>query len=231
MQKLSNWSAYLHLHWNGPEAEGGSPTSVDIRPVVSNGQLTRYHMASEQKMDRIDARLAEIERLLKSSTSCPHPEIALPQAPVRDSARFQLSTLPLPTENSLRIRLDEYVAKEDDNLALEANQHVASAAVFATELVGNAIKRVSIDDYTPMMNKALDSLQQIVGMKKFLEGNPQGQCRRMCFPNHEPMPQGGFRELSMPPIAVVVPLLEGLKGKDRPSPYASVYIYAWKFLS
>ena len=63
------------------------------------------------------------------------------------------------------------------------------------------------------MKNALSSLKQIVGMQQ-RKPSPD----RVRFNNQRPLPPGGFRELPMPPVQAVVPLLREFKS-THPPPY------------
>jgi hypothetical protein len=84
---------------------------------------------------------------------------------------------------------------------------MAAHSVFASEFLHEAVTRTSFRMLNPDMESALQSLQQIAASQ-----NPDSR-HDSRFEHVKPMPKGGFRELPMPPMHVVVSLLREAKGE------------------
>lgn len=126
---------------------------------------------------------------------------------------------------------------ELDSSAFEGNSSLTAHTVFASEFLEHAVERTSLRDMNPSMAAALTSLKQIVGLsqqKNHHVGGPGGggagpaggqqPVRRgsagasagsasndVRFAHQRPLPRGGFRELPMPPVQAVIPVLREVK--------------------
>lgn len=126
---------------------------------------------------------------------------------------------------------------ELDSSAFEGNSSLTAHTVFASEFLEHAVERTSLRDLNPSMAAALTSLKQIVGLsqKQQASGGGGAQARRgssgqsssgagggggggggsssndVRFAHQRPLPRGGFRELPMPPVQAVIPVLREVK--------------------
>lgn len=103
-------------------------------------------------------------------------------------------------------------ASDSDELdsAFEGESSLAAHTAFASEFLEQAVGRSSSMTgitLNPSMEAALSSLQQIVGMQ-----HRQSSSHVVRFPHQKPFPRGGFKELPMPPLQIVVALLRAIKG-------------------
>lgn len=81
------------------------------------------------------------------------------------------------------------------------------------------MERTSLRDITPNMAAALSSLKQIVGLSQQQRARTRrgsgssaaGSAREVRFAHQQALPRGGFRELPMPPVQVVIPVLREIK--------------------
>lgn len=162
-----------------------------------------HNTNSERKIDQIEDRLAGIEQLLRDLKTAnslrrgsdlafhepPPPELSPSTAAGGDEAG---------------------TAYDGDGLdsAFEGSSSLAAHTVFASEFLEHAVERTSLRDLHPSMAAALGSLKQIVGMQNSRGSRPH----EVRFVNQKSLPKGGFRELPMPPVAAVIPILREIKG-------------------
>lgn len=128
-------------------------------------------------------------------------------------------------------------ANELDSSAFEGNSSLTAHTVFASEFLEHAVERTSLRDLNPSMAAALTSLKQIVGLSQKQQGSgggggssgtggPQGRrgssgasnsgaagggSNDVRFAHQRALPRGGFRELPMPPVQAVIPVLREVK--------------------
>lgn len=119
-------------------------------------------------------------------------------------------------------------SNELDSSAFEGNSSLTAHTVFASEFLEHAVERTSLRDLNPSMASALTSLKQIVGLSQKQQatggGGGAAQGRRgssgasnsggsndVRFAHQKALPRGGFRELPMPPVQAVIPLLREVK--------------------
>ncbi|ROV98759.1 hypothetical protein VMCG_06721 [Cytospora schulzeri] len=110
---------------------------------------------------------------------------------------------------------------ELDSSAFEGNSSLTAHTVFASEFLEHAVERTSLRDLNPSMAAALTSLKQIVGLSRKHEartrrgstasGSLGNRGSEVRFAHQRVLPRGGFRELPMPPIQAVIPVLREIK--------------------
>ncbi|KAI3400730.1 hypothetical protein diail_1939 [Diaporthe ilicicola] len=123
-----------------------------------------------------------------------------------------------------------------DSSAFEGNSSLTAHTVFASEFLEHAVERTSLRDLNPGMAAALTSLRQIVGLSQkqqgsgggggggsagaptrrgsagaHTSGSGGGGSNEVRFAHQRPLPRGGFRELPMPPVQAVIPVLREVK--------------------
>ena len=96
----------------------------------------------------------------------------------------------------------------DADSAFEGDSSMAAHSVFASEFLHDAVTRTSFRALNPDMESALQSLQQIVAMQDRVSAHESK------FENVRTLPKGGFRDLPMPPMNVVVALLREVRGES-----------------
>lgn len=112
-------------------------------------------------------------------------------------------------------------SNELESSAFEGNSSLTAHTVFASEFLEHAVERTSLRDLNPNMAAALTSLKQIVGLSRKQQGRTRrgssgssglgGRGSEVRFAHQRVLPKGGFRELPMPPIQAVIPILREIK--------------------
>ena len=155
---------------------------------------------SERKIDQIEERLGGIEQLLRN----------LSTTGIQRGSDLPLHEPPAAAGLTPSVAGDtSSTAYDRDELdsAFEGNSSLTAHTVFASEFLEHAVERTSLRDLSPNMQAALNSLQQIVGMQ-----NKASISHEVRFANQKPLPKGNFRELPMPPLQAVIPVLREIKG-------------------
>ncbi|THC92078.1 hypothetical protein EYZ11_008459 [Aspergillus tanneri] len=164
----------------------------------------------ERKIDLVEERLGSIERVLR--------ELKASISGSNTSAVEQLhyQTTPLsgqvtPSTSELRSTTTAALEQHECDPTFEGNSSLAAHSAYASEFLESAVSRSALAMSTPKINAALSTLKQIVNMQ-----DPQSHPspREVRLPNQRAMPSSGLRDLAMPPIQVVLPLLRKLK--DEP---------------
>ncbi|PTB70258.1 N-terminal binuclear Zn cluster-containing protein [Trichoderma citrinoviride] len=148
----------------------------------------------EKKIDRIEARLANIENLLKNlSSSTPTDPSRFIHTPQTDSA------VPTGTSNA------DYDSSDEESV-LGGDSGLTVHTTFASEFLERAVQRAPLPAVNPKMETALANLSQLVELQKHrsISHGPR-------FPLQQPVPPGGVSKLPMPPMATVVALLKHVK--------------------
>ncbi|KAF3759989.1 hypothetical protein M406DRAFT_95615 [Cryphonectria parasitica EP155] len=175
---------------------GQKPREARQRVLIS----TQY----ERKIDQIEERLGSIEKLLREltltsrntlrlQTTLPlheHPPVVSPDA-----------DRPSPTPDG---------TTDLDSSAFEGHSSLTAHSQFASEFLESAVERTSLRDVNPNMAAALSSLRQMVGLRGSGSGGA-GSARDVRFAHQRVLPRGGFRELPMPPVTAVIPILREVK--------------------
>ncbi|KAJ2980021.1 hypothetical protein NQ176_g2889 [Zarea fungicola] len=152
---------------------------------------------SEQKIDRIEASLGSIERLLKrrsENKSSPHSgtsdTIASPNATVTIS---DVSTINTPAH------IDQNEPEPDQGLNVQTDMTVA--------LLKQAVRSTTLYGVDSKMGAALGSLYDLIGKRHI--NSPAGTVMA-AFPMQKPVPPGGVGKLEMPPLQVAITALRRL---------------------
>lgn len=119
-------------------------------------------------------------------------------------------------------------ATELDTSAFEGNSSLTAHTQFASEFLEHAVERTALRDQHPTMAAALSSLKQLVGLSQQHQrsavntptskrrgsssstGTGGGPCE-VRFAHQRVLPRGGFRDLPMPPVTAVIPVLREIK--------------------
>lgn len=156
--------------------------------------LTFRPLISEQKIDRIESRLGNIETLLRNAPHWPMPVPTTQYRPVLSSAVDTGTTS--TTE----------FGTPDAGSVFGSNSVITQQTSFANELIEDVMQRNSLRDIDPRMSEALANLRQIMEVQR---QSPITYGPR--FPLQRSLPPGGLRELEMPPVDAVVSLLRNMK--------------------
>lgn len=169
-------------------------------PIDTNVSPFVLLVLSERKIDSIEARLGNIEILLKN--------IASPSA----SGQFQFDSSTLqntPQTGSSSVPTAgstfEYESSDDES-ALGGDSGLVAHTTFAREFLEKAVDRISLQSISPKMAAGLTNLSHLVEMQKrrSISHGPR-------FPLQRPVPQGGISKMPMPPMQAVVSLLKHAK--------------------
>lgn len=152
---------------------------------------------SEQKIDRIETRLENIEILLRNSPHRPIPDPGSSTTPYRSALSSTVDTGTTSTPD---------FGTPDAGSVFGSNSVITQQTSFANELIEDVMQRNSLRDIDPRMSEALANLRQIMEVQR---QSPITYGPR--FPLQRSLPPGGLRQLEMPPINVVVSLLRSMK--------------------
>lgn len=196
---------------------------IELAPTITN--LT----SSERKIDSIEDRLTSIEKLLRELTQNARAPLHLQTALPLPAEQSESQPSPSTTTTGDRDRDRDSGSStpggnELDSSAFEGNSSLTAHTQFASEFLEHAVERTSLRDLNPNMAAALSSLKQIVGLSQQQRGartrrgsngssgaSASGGGREVRFAHQRVLPRGGFRELPMPPVTAVIPLLREIK--------------------
>ncbi|PWY79718.1 fungal-specific transcription factor domain protein [Aspergillus heteromorphus CBS 117.55] len=156
----------------------------------------------EKKIDLIEERLGNIERVLyelKNSSKRPS-EACYQSTPVSG----QLSPSATNHTSNAATTLDQHEATPE----FEGNSSMAAHSAYASEFLETAVSRSALPMSTPKMSMALATLKHMVNMQ---DHKAQSPSREVRFPNQRSIPGSGLRDLTMPPVQVVLSLLRRCK--------------------
>ncbi|UKZ84474.1 uncharacterized protein TrAFT101_000384 [Trichoderma asperellum] len=149
----------------------------------------------ERKIDQIEARLGNIEVLLKNiSNSTATDASKLIHTPATTDLNIQTTSSNADYDSAS----EESVLGGDSGLTVHTT--------FASEFLERAVKRAPLRALNPKMETALANLSQLVDMqkKRSISHGPR-------FPLQQPVPPGGVTKMAMPPVGTVVSLLKHVK--------------------
>ncbi|KAJ4401589.1 hypothetical protein N0V82_010858, partial [Gnomoniopsis sp. IMI 355080] len=124
-----------------------------------------------------------------------------------------------------------------DTSAFEGNSSLTAHTQFASEFLEHAVERTALREQHPTMAAALSSLKQLVGLsqqhqhhQRAAAATPMGAAAAAAkrrgsssssatggglsevrFAHQRVLPRGGFRDLPMPPVTAVIPVLREIK--------------------
>ncbi|KUI54247.1 hypothetical protein VP1G_01645 [Cytospora mali] len=207
---------------SGAASGGGSGSGHASDPA--NGTIIRA-----RKIDHIEERLGSIERLLRELGSKDHLRRGS-DLPLHEPPPSAADSLNLPERHqrsggspSTTAADGDSTPNDLDSSAFEGNSSLTAHTVFASEFLEHAVERTSLRDLNPNMAAALTSLKQIVGLSRKHEARTRrgssgsgsagggGRGTEVRFAHQRVLPRGGFRELPMPPIQAVIPVLREIK--------------------
>lgn len=115
-----------------------------------------------------------------------------------------------PSTAEFRSHTTSALDQHESDPAFEGNSSLAAHSAYASKFLESAVSRSAVPMSTPKMGAALSTLKQMVNMQ---DNQTNSSTREVRFPNQRAMPTSGLRDLVMPPIQIVLPLLRRLKGK------------------
>ncbi|EGX89312.1 fungal specific transcription factor [Cordyceps militaris CM01] len=173
-----------------------------LQSLAERDQTDASNPHSEQKIDRIEASLGSIERLLKRRESqrspgdrghVPDGGIASPNASVTMSDSSAINT---------PANIDSTEPEPDQGLNVQTDITVA--------LLKQAVRSTTLYGVDAKMGAALGSLYDLLG-KRHLPSPARGAGGGASpFPMQKPVPPGGVGKLEMPPLQVALTAMERL---------------------
>ncbi|KAL4929699.1 putative C6 transcription factor [Aspergillus undulatus] len=176
---------------------GQKPREPRKRVLISN----EY----EKKIDHIDERLAGIEQVLhelKTSLAS------------NKSTTSQICAHATPVSRHISPSAQEYTSNPQDAMdqqesktGFEGNSLMASQSVYASDFLQTAVSRSPLQMSASKINSALSTLKQLVSM----QDTQVPSAREFPRKKHKGLSDCDLRELVMPPMHVVIPLLRNAK--------------------
>ncbi|RLL94196.1 hypothetical protein CFD26_102964 [Aspergillus turcosus] len=175
----------------------GQKPKEDRRRVLISSQY-------EKKIDLIDERLGNIEEALlelkstlarnrTTAESCYHATPASKQM-TPDTSGFASNTTA--------------ALEHESGTGFEGNSSLAAHSVYASAFLETVVSRSAPQVSTPKINAALTALRQIVNM----QSHPPGSSSKdVPLPNQKDGRVSNLRDLVMPPMQVVLPILRQIK--------------------
>lgn len=163
---------------------------------------------SEKKIDLIDDRLANIEKLLRGAALRPCHEGPY-ETPGDGHRRTEASLAPRPR---LHLGTPSYMPDEvESESSIDgADSSIPATTIFASEFIEVAAQRSSSHEQVPNpdISAALSSLRKLVSLHK--RQVPLHDAHR--FPRQKDITAGGLAQLPMPPLSVTMAEIEKVKG-------------------
>ncbi|KAL3429734.1 hypothetical protein BDV09DRAFT_35801 [Aspergillus tetrazonus] len=177
---------------------GQKPREPRKRVLISN----EY----EKKIDSINERLGGIEQALhelKSSQGSGAPQIRANSAPV---------SRPLsPSAQCYTANPQDAMDQAESRTGFEGNSLMATQSAYASDFLQTAVSRSPLPISDSKINAALSTLKQLVNM----QDNQASSAREFAPPKRNRLTDCNPREMSMPPMNVVIPLLrKAIDGSD-----------------
>lgn len=164
---------------------------------------------SEKKIDSINERLGGIEQVLhelKSSQGSGAPQIRANSAPV---------SRPLsPSAQCYTANPQDAMDQAESRTGFEGNSLMATQSAYASDFLQTAVSRSPLPISDSKINAALSTLKQLVNM----QDNQASSAREFAPPKRNRLTDCNPREMSMPPMNVVIPLLRkaiGMYSQNR----------------
>ncbi|KAE8154259.1 fungal-specific transcription factor domain protein [Aspergillus avenaceus] len=162
----------------------------------------------ERKIDLIEDRLSNIEHVLRDLRSTINS---------KPSAETYFHTTPesthmTPSASEIVPNPNSALEQHESGPAFEGNSSLTAHSAYASAFLETAVSRSALQLSSPKISVALSTLKQIVNMQ---ESKTHSSSHEVRFPNQKAVPSSGLRNLSMPPVQVVLPLLRRLK--ENPS--------------
>ncbi|RHZ53966.1 putative C6 transcription factor [Aspergillus thermomutatus] len=175
----------------------GQKPKEDRRRVLISSQY-------EKKIDLIEERLGNIEEVLHDlkSSLARNPTTAEPcyhTTPVSKQMTPDASGFASNTTAAL---------EHDSGTGFEGNSSLAAHSAYASAFLETVVSRSAPQVSTPKINAALTALRQIVNMQSHPPGS---SSREVPLPNQKGGRVSNLRDLDMPPMQVVLPILRQIK--------------------
>ncbi|KAK3337810.1 hypothetical protein B0T19DRAFT_438446 [Cercophora scortea] len=199
-ENLLNFLGQVQTNQGGVECNRW--VSSCLRCTADEGPLEH----SERKIDHFESRLGGIERMLHELTASiknnninGHATIGAEPLSFHSTPAYR----PSPGVDDGDVDEDE---NEEPDPAFEGTSSMAAQTAFASEFLENVVTQTPLRELSPSMQSALSSLKQMVSIQN------RKRTHESRFQHAKAVPPGGFRELPMPPLQVVISLLREIKG-------------------
>ena len=192
---------------------------------------------SENKIDLIEERLANIEdvlRDLKSTITSSKPTSTPTSGPAGPTGPVGPTSVPAPVDtnsdyhtttntntspaskhtSTVTPATSGYASRTtaESSPPFEGNSSLAAHSAYASEFLETAVSQSALQMSSPKISAALSTLKQIVNMQDH-QAHPSSS-RDVRLPNQKTMVRGaGLQDLAMPPMHVVLSLCRWVKGK------------------
>ncbi|KAL6233937.1 hypothetical protein BDW75DRAFT_176375 [Aspergillus navahoensis] len=175
---------------------GQKPREPRKRVLISN----EY----EKKIDNIDERLGGIEQVLRelklSLGSGTGTQIRAHSAPI---------SRPLsPSAQGYTASPQEAMDQAQSKTGFDGNSLMATQSAYASDFLQTAVSRSLLPIPDSRINAALSTLKQLVNM----QDNLASSSRELVLPKHNRLTDCNPRELTMPPMNAIIPLLRRATG-------------------
>lgn len=182
---------------------------------------------SEQKIDLIEERLANIEEVLRdlkstiisTRTLATPTTTAMPDEPVYHPTTTRHMT---PASSGYPSRATvEALDQHESSRPFEGNSSMAAHSAYASEFLETAVSQSALQVSSPRIGAALSTLKQIVNMQDH-QAHPSSS-REVRLPNQKAIRGTGLQKLAMPPMELVLRLCRWVKGM-----FSFMHILTWQ---
>ncbi|KAL2813191.1 hypothetical protein BDW59DRAFT_167593 [Aspergillus cavernicola] len=151
----------------------------------------------EKKIDNIDERLGGIEQILLEL-----------KASLGSNPGAQMCSHATPVSRHMSPSVRDYTSRDamdqqEPKNGFDGNSLMASQSVYARDFLETAVSRSPLQMSVSKVNAALSTLKQLVSM----QDNQVSSVREVQSSKPKPLSGCDLRELTMPPVHVVLPLL------------------------
>lgn len=155
------------------------------------------NISSEQKIDRIEASLGSIERLLQRRADNNEP----PQDEKKETVMSPNASVTISDSSTTNTpaHIDQNEPEQDQGLNVQTDITVA--------LLKQAVRSTTLYGVDSKMGAALGSLYDLLGKRHL---NSPAKSETSPFPMQRPVPPGGVGKLEMPPLQATVAAMDRL---------------------
>ncbi|KAI9148303.1 N-terminal binuclear Zn cluster-containing protein [Paramyrothecium foliicola] len=172
----------------------------------NGAKRSMQHWQAEKKIDRIEDRLGNIERLIRNlsfnSTN---------QSPGSSTDAGRVFTSHAGSVAGGEPSIADFDSSDAESV-FGGDSALTEQTTFASEFLQSAVRNAPLPGGNPKMDAALANLSQLVDLqkRKSISHGPR-------FPLQTTLPPGGLGKLPMPPMTAVVSALKHIKGMYIPS--------------
>ncbi|KAL4918447.1 hypothetical protein BDW62DRAFT_200827 [Aspergillus aurantiobrunneus] len=174
---------------------GQKPREPRKRVLISN----EY----EKKIDHIDERLGGIEQILRELRTSFGSNTGAQMCAHATPVSRHLSPSAQDYTSNPQDAMDQHEAKN----GFEGNSLMATQSAYASDFLQTAVSRSPLQMSVSKINTALSTLKQLVNM----QDNQASSAREFPLQRQKRLSDCDLRELTMPPMHVVIPLLRNAR--------------------